>query len=156
MLFGLCRFVWIIDLLVTRLSPHPKTLTRPSTLEMLRAKEHTLIPYPFIVFRLGFEVEFIKELQVHHNPYFNFNKVIKLFSLSCLHPNVKIEYINFYIQLNMFPCMKFSYTFFSHFGPQILSLVNRKNQLNGEKKKNVNSPFRMDSITFKILIFYII
>ncbi len=123
---------------------------------MLQAKEHTPNPYPFVVFRLGLEVESIKELRVHHNPYFNFNKVIKLFSLSCLHPNVKNEYINFYIQLNMFPCMKISYTFCSHLGPQILSLVNRKNQLNGEKNKNVNSPFRMDSITFKIFISYII
>jgi len=31
--------------------------------------------------------------------------------------------------------MKISYTFFLHLGPQILSLVNRKNQPNGKKKK---------------------
>ncbi len=28
LLFGLCRFVWIIDLLVIHLSPHPRALTR--------------------------------------------------------------------------------------------------------------------------------
>jgi hypothetical protein len=39
LLFGLCRSVWIIDPLVTRPSPHPGTLTCPSTFKVLRAKE---------------------------------------------------------------------------------------------------------------------
>ncbi len=51
--------------------------------------------------------------------------------------NVENEYIVFYIQLNMFPCMKISCTFYWHLGPQIPSLVNRKNQPNGGK----NEPF---------------
>ncbi len=52
----------------------------------------------------------------------------------------------------MFLCMKISYTFCRHLGPQILSPVNRKNQPNGKKKRHhfACSPIRMDSITFKI------
>jgi hypothetical protein len=42
LLFGLCRFVWIIDPLVTCPSLHPKALTCPSTPEVLRTKERTL------------------------------------------------------------------------------------------------------------------
>jgi hypothetical protein len=30
LLFGLCRFVWVIDLFINLLSPHPGTLARPS------------------------------------------------------------------------------------------------------------------------------
>jgi hypothetical protein len=41
----------------------------------------------------------------------------------------------FYVQLNMFCCMKISYTFCQHLGPQILSLMNIKNQRNGMKKE---------------------
>ncbi len=33
----------------------------------------------------------------------------------------------------MFPCTKFFCTFCQHFGPQIQSLMNRKNQRNGKK-----------------------
>jgi hypothetical protein len=40
---------------------------RPSTLEMLQAKEHTPIPHPSVVFTLdSYIVESIKELGVHH------------------------------------------------------------------------------------------
>jgi hypothetical protein len=46
----------------------------------------------------------------------------------------KNEYISFCRQLNMLPCMKISCTFFWQLGPQILNLVNRKNQPNGKKK----------------------
>ncbi len=53
----------IIDLLVTRPSLHPKALTPPSTPEMLQAKEHILIP-SFVIFTLGFVVEFIKKCGV--------------------------------------------------------------------------------------------
>jgi hypothetical protein len=57
----------------------------------------------------------------------------------------------------MFHCMKISYIFFRHLGPQILSLMNKKNQPNGEKMNHfVSSPFRMDFVIFKILISYII
>jgi hypothetical protein len=61
-LFGLCKSMWIIDSFVTYPSPHPGGLTRPCTLEMLRAREHTPTPYPSIVFTFRLAVESIKEL----------------------------------------------------------------------------------------------
>ncbi len=57
----------------------------------------------------------------------------------------------------MFPCMKISCTFCWHPVPQILSLENRKSQTNEEKRKHFAcSTFRMDSITFKKFICYIV
>jgi len=38
-LFGLCRSMWVIDLLVNLPSPHPKALARLSTFEVLQATE---------------------------------------------------------------------------------------------------------------------
>ncbi len=47
--------------------------------------------------------------------------------------------------------MKISCTFFQHLGPQILSLMNTKNQPNGKKKNYFLTycPFRMDFTAFK-------
>ncbi len=42
----LCRSVWIIDLLVNLCSPHLEAPSRPSTLEVLWAKEHTQLLLP--------------------------------------------------------------------------------------------------------------
>ncbi len=57
----------------------------------------------------------------------------------------------------MFPCMKISCTFFYHLGPQILSLVNRNNQPNGEKMIHFAcSPFIMDFVAFNFFMSYII
>jgi hypothetical protein len=50
LLFGLCKSVWVIDLLVTFPSPHPIASTCPSTTKVLRAKERALTLYLFIVF----------------------------------------------------------------------------------------------------------
>jgi hypothetical protein len=61
LLFGLCKSLWIIDLLVIRFSPHPRALAHASTLEVMRTKEHTPTPYLSIVFTLGLEVESIKK-----------------------------------------------------------------------------------------------
>jgi hypothetical protein len=66
-LFGLCKFVWIIDLLITCLSPHPKVLVYPSTFEVLQVKERTLIYFSFIAFTFGFAFEYNKDLGVCHN-----------------------------------------------------------------------------------------
>jgi hypothetical protein len=66
LLFGLCKFVWIIDLLVTHPSPHPRVPTHPFTSEVLRARECTPTPYPFVVFTFGLIVESIKEFGVRH------------------------------------------------------------------------------------------
>jgi hypothetical protein len=41
LLFGLCRFMWVINLLVNFPSPNPGALTHPSTPEVLRAKKRT-------------------------------------------------------------------------------------------------------------------
>ncbi len=60
LLFCLCKFVWVSDLLINLPSPHPKALARPSTPKVLRAKERTPTP-PSIIFTLGLIVESIKE-----------------------------------------------------------------------------------------------
>jgi hypothetical protein len=62
MLFGLCKFMWIIDLLVTLSSSHPRVPTCPSTPKMLRARERTPTPYPSIVFTFKLTIESIREL----------------------------------------------------------------------------------------------
>jgi hypothetical protein len=59
-LFGLCKFLWIIDPLVTHPSPHPRASTRPSTLEVLCVKENTPTPF-FVVFIFGLTFEYFKE-----------------------------------------------------------------------------------------------
>jgi hypothetical protein len=61
LLFGLCRFVWVIELLIILLGPHPRTLARPSTPKVLRVRECTPTPSPSVVFTFGFTVESIKE-----------------------------------------------------------------------------------------------
>jgi len=43
-------------------SPHLGAPARPSTPEVLRAREHAPIPSPFVVFTFGLIVESIKEL----------------------------------------------------------------------------------------------
>ncbi len=62
LLFGLCKFVWVIDFLVNLPSPHLGALAHPSTLKMLQAKECTPIPSPSNVFTFGLIIESIKEL----------------------------------------------------------------------------------------------
>jgi hypothetical protein len=62
LLFGLCKFVWIIELLANLPSPHPEALACPSTFEVLWIKERTPTPFPSDVFTFGLTVESIKEL----------------------------------------------------------------------------------------------
>jgi hypothetical protein len=59
LLFGLCRFMWIIDPLVIHSSPHLRALARPSTLKVLRAKGYAPTPCPSIVFTFGLTIESI-------------------------------------------------------------------------------------------------
>jgi hypothetical protein len=60
--------MWIIDPLVTHLSPHPEAAACPFTLEVLQVKERTLTPSPFVVFTFGLVVEFTKEFgSASHN-----------------------------------------------------------------------------------------
>ncbi len=58
LLFGLYKSMYVIDLLVDLLNPRPRTPTRPSTLEVLRAREHTPTP-PSIIFTFGLTIESI-------------------------------------------------------------------------------------------------
>jgi hypothetical protein len=60
-LFGLCRSVWIIDSLVTCLSPYLGAPTHPSTTEVLQIKERTLFISSFVVFIFEFAFESFKE-----------------------------------------------------------------------------------------------
>jgi hypothetical protein len=67
LLFGLCKFVWIIDPLVIHPSSHPRALARPLTCKVLQAKECTSTPYPLVVFtfRLA-SLSLWRSLGVHH------------------------------------------------------------------------------------------
>ncbi len=57
----------------------------------------------------------------------------------------------------MFSCMKISYTFCQHLGPQILNLMNTKHQPNGKKSNHFSCNLsKMDSVALKILMSYII
>ncbi len=61
LLFSFYRFVWIIDLLVILLSPHPGAPKCPSTPKVLWAKDCAPTPSLFVVFTFGFAVESMKE-----------------------------------------------------------------------------------------------
>jgi hypothetical protein len=56
LLFGLCRFMWVIELLVNLPSPHPRAPTHPSTLEVMWTREHAPTPSPSVVFTFGLVV----------------------------------------------------------------------------------------------------
>jgi hypothetical protein len=66
LLFGLCRSVRVIDLLVILPSPYPRAPARPSTVEVLRAKEHTPTFHSFDVFTLDSHLNLLKSLGVCH------------------------------------------------------------------------------------------
>jgi hypothetical protein len=61
LLFGLCKFMWIIELLVILPNPHPGAPAHPSTFKVLRARERAPTPYPSIVFTFILVVESTKE-----------------------------------------------------------------------------------------------
>jgi hypothetical protein len=64
LLFGLCRFVWIIDLFIIHPSPHSGALASLLPPKVLWVREQTLIPSLVIcIFRLIFE--FFKNCGVH-------------------------------------------------------------------------------------------
>jgi hypothetical protein len=60
LLFGLCKFMWVIELFINLPSPHPGTPICPSTPEVLRTKKHA--PLSFCCFHLWTCGESIKEL----------------------------------------------------------------------------------------------
>jgi len=59
---GLCRFVWVSEVLVNLHSPHPEALEHPSTPKMLWTNEHAPTLSPSVVFTFGLVIESIKEL----------------------------------------------------------------------------------------------
>jgi hypothetical protein len=75
LLFGLCKSVWVIELLVNLPSPHPGTLARPSTPEVLWAKEHTPTPSPSTICTFGLVVSPYKSLGVRYIGFQILNQV---------------------------------------------------------------------------------
>ncbi len=71
LLFGLCKFMWVIDLLIILPSPYPRALARPSTPEVLRVRERASTPYPSAIFTFWFAIESTKEFggasRTHHH-----------------------------------------------------------------------------------------
>jgi len=61
LLFGLCMSMWVIEFLVTLLSPHYGVPACPSTPKVMWATEHAPTPYPFVVFTFRLKVESTKE-----------------------------------------------------------------------------------------------
>jgi len=91
LLFGLCKFVWIIDLFITCFSLHPGTLTCLSTLEALWIKECIPIPSSFVIFMFRLTFEFYKEFGGMSvgmpyiwstNVFFTCEKLLKLLSFT--------------------------------------------------------------------------
>ncbi len=64
LLFGLCKSLWVIDLLVSLPSPYLGAPARPSTPEMLRAKEHTPTLHYSDVFTLDSHLNLLRSLGV--------------------------------------------------------------------------------------------
>jgi hypothetical protein len=71
LLFSLCMPAWIIDSLIICFSPHPETSTRPSTPELLQARECTPIFYPFNVFTLDLQLSLWRSLVWVYYYYYN-------------------------------------------------------------------------------------
>jgi hypothetical protein len=76
LLFSLCKFVQVVDLLVTLFSLYFGALARPFTLEVLQARECAPTLCPSVVFTFRFIVESIKEfggasLLVHRKMLYN-------------------------------------------------------------------------------------
>jgi hypothetical protein len=65
LLFGLCRSVWVIDLLVILPSPYPGVPAHPSTPKMLRTRERTPTPHFSAMFTLNSHLSLLRSLGVH-------------------------------------------------------------------------------------------
>ncbi len=71
-LFGLCKSMWITNLLVNHPNPNPKVPTRPSTPKVLWTKERA--PTPSVISTFKLVVESIKEFGVASMTTNNSNK----------------------------------------------------------------------------------
>jgi hypothetical protein len=63
LLFGLCKSIWIINLLVIHPNPHPRAMAHPLTPEVLWVNECTPIHYFFVVFIFELTFEYFKEFR---------------------------------------------------------------------------------------------
>ncbi len=71
----LCRFVRVDKVCQLFLVPSRSSSTPLYPSKVLRAREHALIPYSFVVFYLGLTFESLKELGVrHHNTIVSLQK----------------------------------------------------------------------------------
>ncbi len=70
LLFGLCRFVRIINPLVICLNPHLEAPAHPFTPKVLRTTKHTPTHYPYVVYTFGLVIESITEFGVCQMPSF--------------------------------------------------------------------------------------
>jgi len=64
LLFGLCRSMWIIDLLVILFSPYPEALAHPSTFEVPQTRKCTLIFHSSAMFTLDSHLSLLRILGV--------------------------------------------------------------------------------------------
>jgi hypothetical protein len=67
LLFGLCRSVWVIGLLIILLSPYPRAPTCPCTPKVLWAKESNPTLHYSIVFTWDSHLSLLKNLGVRHH-----------------------------------------------------------------------------------------
>jgi hypothetical protein len=66
LLFGFCKSVWVIDLLVILPSPYPITPARSSTLKVLQTRECTRTSHFFVMFTLDSHLNLLRNLGVHN------------------------------------------------------------------------------------------
>jgi hypothetical protein len=93
LLFGLCRFVWIIDPFVIHPSSHLEAPTRLSTPKVMRTKERTPTPYPLVIFILNSQLSLSKNLgcinKCMYIPWFSLFMCCWILRGSCWHLFVK-------------------------------------------------------------------
>jgi len=128
LLFGLCRSVWRIDPLVIHPNPHLGTLARPSTPEVLQARECTLNPYPFIVFTFGFIIESINEFGGASHEFTFPTSNLKFF--------VKTKYVKV-AKIHGKWTLRIHWTFVSYNNK--FNIKSRKSKIGGESKRWINS-----------------
>jgi hypothetical protein len=112
----LCKYVWVIELFVNLLSPHPRVPTRPFTPKMLQTKECAPTPFPSVVFILGLVVSPSKSLGVRHIfiiSVLNLNKLN-----TTIHSNIRFMIItnnqNLHFKIHCKKVQKQNYNSFHH------------------------------------------
>jgi len=93
LLFGLCKFMWIINPLVNHFSPHPRAPASPSTPQVIQAKECTPTPYPSVVFTLNSQFSLSRNLgcinRCMYIPWLSLFMCCWILKRSCWHLFVK-------------------------------------------------------------------